>query len=289
MNFTRTDWKVFLAVAITIVSWSSAWVSVRVAVQFYTPGQLALGRYLVALCVLVPLLLWRRPRFALRDWPLIWVAGACGFTLYNLLINTGEKTITAGAAALIASTIPILTTLGAQLFLGERVRALAWAGSAVALGGVAIIAWGESGGIQVSKGALLVLGAAFCAAIYGLIQKQLVARYSALDVTAAAICAGVLILIPFGGGLTDAARVAPFNATAHLIILGLFPGALGYVLWTWCFGQMPVARLMLWLYLVAPLSVLMAWVFLGELPSLVTLLGGVVTLAGVVWARRVSD
>jgi drug/metabolite transporter (DMT)-like permease len=122
-----------------------------------------------------------------------------------------------------------------------------------------------------------------------LLQKRLVARYAALDVTTAAIGAGILTLLPLGGGLTDAVRTAPLNATVHLIVLGVFPGALGYVLWTWCFSQMPVARLMMWLYLVAPLSVLMSWAFLGELPSSLTLLGGAVTLAGVMWTRHVSD
>ena len=274
--------KLPLAVGVSVLAWSTAWVCIRVAVVDYSPAQLALGRYLIASLILLPIFWARRPRFERADWPRIAGAGLFGFTLYNLCLNAGETTVTAGAAALIGSTIPILSTLSAQLFLKEPVRAWAWAGSAVALFGVALIAWGEEGGLGFSPGALLVLGAAVCAAVYNTIQKPLLRRYAALDVTSAAIFCGTVLLVPLGGGLVGAARAASLASTLNLVLLGAFPGALGYVLWMWCLAQMPVARLMNYLYLVAPLSILLGWVFLGELPSSLALVGGGITLVGVI-------
>ncbi len=281
-----SKFKLPLAVGVSVFAWSTAWVCIRVAIAAYSPAQLALGRYLIASAILLPLFLARRPRFQKSDWPRIVGAGLFGFTLYNLCLNAGEATITAGAAALIGSTIPILSTLSAQVFLKEPVRPLFWAGSAVALGGVALIAWGEEGGLGFAPGALLVLGAAGCAAVYNTLQKPLLRRYAALDVTSAAIFCGTLLLVPLGGGLVEAARAASLKATLNLVLLGAFPGALGYVLWMWCLAQMPVARLMNFLYLVAPLSVLLGWIFLGELPSPLALVGGAIALAGVVYSMR---
>lgn len=281
------NFKLSSALTVAIVSWSSAWISIRVAVAHYSPGQLALGRYLVALLVLAPLLIGRRPRFAKRDWPLVWAAGICGFTLYNLGINAGEMTITAGAAALIASTIPLLTTLGAQIFLGESVRKRVWVGGAIALWGVALIAFGAREGVGFSPGALLVLVACFGSAAYALLQKTLLGRgYAGLDITTMAILCGVLMLIPFGGGLVAAVKRAPLVATANLVLLGVFPGALGYLLWTYALSKLPVARVMVFLYLIAPLSILMDWGFLGEIPTYWTLLGGAIALGGVIFANR---
>jgi drug/metabolite transporter (DMT)-like permease len=282
---SRSSWVLPLAVAVAILAWSSAWVCIRVAVAAYSPGQLALGRYLVASSVLLPVALARRPRFERRDWPLLVFGALCGFTLYNLAINAGERTITAGAASLIASTIPIFTTIGASLFLGEKIKPTIWFGSAVALGGVVLIAWGEKGGIGLSPGALLVVGAALCSAAYGLIQKRLLVRYAALDITSVAIFIGTVLLLPFGGGLVNAVRHAPMTATLNLVLLGVYPGAIGYVLWAWCLSQMPVARLMVFLYLVAPLSVLLGWAFLGELPSGLALFGGALALGGVIYSN----
>ncbi len=269
-----------------MIAWATAWVSIRVAITAYSPAQLALGRYLVASAILLPLILARRPHFKRADWPRIAGAGLFGFTLYNLCLNAGEATITAGAAALIGSTIPVLSIFSARLFLGEQVNNRVWGGSAVALAGVALIAWGEESGLGFGAGAFLVMGAAICAAIYNTLQKPLLAKYAALDVTSAAIFCGTLLLIPLGGGLVQAAKAAPLVPTLNLLLLGAFPGALGYVLWMWCLAQMPVARLMNYLYLVAPLSVLMGWLFLRELPSGLALVGGAITLAGVVYSGR---
>ena len=275
-----------LAVAVSVLAWATAWVSIRVAVASYSPAQLALGRYLVASAILLPLILARRPHFAKSDWPRIVGAGLFGFTLYNLCLNAGEATITAGAAALIGSTIPVLSTLSARLFLGERVSNRVWSGSALALVGVALIAWGAENGVGFSAGAFLVMGAAICAAIYNTLQKPLLQKYAALDVTATAIFCGTILLVPLGGGLVQAVKSASTIATLNLLLLGAFPGALGYVLWMWCLAQMPVARLMNYLYLVAPLSVLMGWIFLHELPSTLGLIGGAITLAGVIYTSR---
>ena len=285
-----SKYKLPLAVWVSVFAWATAWVSIRVAVEAYTPAQLALGRYLIASAILLPIFLTRRPHFARADWPRIAGAGLFGFTLYNLCLNAGESTVTAGAAALIGSTIPVLSTLSALLFLGERVKSRVWWGSAVALAGVALIAWGEEDGLGFSAGALLVLGAALCAAAYNTLQKPLLKKYAALDVTAAAIFCGTLLLIPLGsGGLASAVRAAPLTPTLNLILLGAFPGALGYVLWMWCLAQMPVARLMNYLYVVAPLSVLLGWIFLGELPSTLGLIGGAITLAGVIYTSKGRD
>ncbi len=277
--------KLPFALAVSVFSWACAWVSVRAAVAHLSPGHVALGRYLIASLVLLPLQLGRRPRLEKRDFGAVIVMGVCGFTLYNLGINAGEKTITAGAAALIASTIPIFTTLGAAIFLGERVSRAAWVGIACGATGVILIALGEKGGVGISSGALLVLGASLCAAVYGLLQKRLLSRYQALDLTTWAIWAGTLALLPFGGGLWTEFRAAPLAASLNVAFLGVFPGAIGYVLWSYCLSQLPVARVMSFLYLLPALSIGLGWLFLRELPAPISLAGGALALCGVVWTN----
>lgn len=277
--------KVPLALAIAIFSWACAWVSVRVAVAHLSAGHVALGRYLVASLVLLPIYLSRRPRLEKRDFAAVLGLGFCGFTLYNLCVNAGEKTITAGAAALIASTIPLFSTLGAALFLGEKVPRAAWGGIGCGLGGVFLIALGEREGIGVSSGALLVLLASVSAAVYGLGQKPLLKRYQALDLTTFSIWAGTLLLLPWSGGLWGAFRDAPPSIQWHVAFLGVFPGAIGYVLWSYCLSQWPVSRVTSFLYLLPALSIALGWATLGELPAPLSLAGGALALCGVVWTN----
>ncbi len=279
------DWPVALALFVAVVSWGAAWVSIRVAVRDFSPGQLALGRYLVASAVLLPLLLRNRPCFARDDWAAIAVSGICGFSGYNLLLNAGEQTISAGAAALIGSTIPVFVTLGAALFFGEPLSKRALWATGISLAGIALLALGGKGGVRLSPGALLVLGAALGAAAYQLIQIRLRPRYGALDLTAASMLCGTVALVPFGGGLVGALHRAPLAATGHLVFLGVFPGALGYVLWSFVLSRLSVARVMSFLFLVAPCAVLLGWLALGELPSAPQLAGGALALAGVIWCQ----
>ncbi|PQV64963.1 Threonine/homoserine efflux transporter RhtA [Abditibacterium utsteinense] len=277
--------KIPLALFFTIFSWSCAWVSVRAAVAHLSPGHVALGRYLIASLVLLPVWLWRRPRLEKRDIGTVFVMGLCGFTLYNLGINAGEQTITAGAAALIASTIPIFSALGAAVFLGEKVPRASYVGIGCGVGGVLLIALGEKGGVGISSGALLVILASLCAAIYGILQKRLLSRYQALDLTTMAIWAGTLALLPFGNGLFADFGAAPRSATLNVVFLGIFPGAIGYVLWSYCLSQWPVARVTSFLYLLPAFSIALGWIFLGELPAPVSLWGGALALCGVIWTN----
>ncbi len=277
--------KLPLALSVALFSWACAWVSVRAAVAHLSPGHVALGRYLIASLILLPVWLWRRPRLEKRDIGAILAMGFCGFTLYNLAINAGEQTITAGAAALIASTIPLFSTLGAAIFLGERVPRAAWGGIACGVGGVSLIALGEQGGVGISSGALLVTFASVCAAIYGLLQKRLLSRYNALDLTTMAIWAGTLLLLPFGNGLPGAFAAAPRAAVLNVVFLGVFPGAIGYVLWSYCLSKLPVARATSFLFLLPALSIALGWMFLNELPQRISLLGGALALCGVVWTN----
>lgn len=277
--------KIPLALGIAIFSWACAWVSVRAAVAFIAPAHLALARYVVASLVLLPLALWRRPRLERRDVGVVAALGLCGFTFYNLCVNSGEQTITAGAAALIASAIPIFSTLGARLFLGEQVSRRAWAGIALGLSGVALIATGEKGGIGLSSGALLVVMATLCAAAYGLLQKRLLTRYHALDLTTFAIWFGTLGLLPFAGGIVADLRAAPASALGHIAFLGVFPGAIGYVLWSYCLSELPLAQVTSFLYLLPALSIALGWRILGELPAPLSLAGGALALGGVITAN----
>jgi drug/metabolite transporter (DMT)-like permease len=65
-------------------------------------------------------------------------------TTYQLLLNTGQRIVPAGTAALLVATAPVYASLLAFCFLGERPGRRQWAGSAAALAGAALIACRES-------------------------------------------------------------------------------------------------------------------------------------------------
>jgi drug/metabolite transporter (DMT)-like permease len=275
-------WLVGLSLAGAVLGWGWAWVGIRDVLRHYEPGPLALGRYLIASLALLPLWACRGAKWpAARDLPMIVAMGLLGFTFYNLGINAGEKTITAGTAALIAACIPVMVTIGGRIFFSERLTSAGWAGVAVAFAGVGIITASAEGGLRLSSGALLVLFALVCAAGYGLLSKQFLTRHGWVEATTWAVWAGTVGLIPAGSGLREAVAAAPVSATIQVALLGIIPGAVCYALWNFTISRVPLAQVASWMFLIPAASVALGWLLLQEIPPPLVLVGGIVTLAGV--------
>ena len=123
-------------------------------------------------------------------------------TGYQLLLNAGERVVPAGTASLLVATAPVYASLLAVAFLGERSSGRRWAGSGVALAGTALIAVSHGLGFGVS--ALIVLAAAVLQGIFHTAQKPLLARYTGFEVTAYAMWAGTVFILPWTGSLVRA-------------------------------------------------------------------------------------
>jgi len=206
--------------------------------------------------------------------------GVTGFSVYNLCVNQGERTITAGTAALVGAVLPILMALGARYFFKEKLTKIGWLGVFLAFTGVAVTGLGAHGGLQLSSGVLLVLLAMTSGAVYGLLMKRMLAYYKPLELTTWAIWMGTLGLIPFGSGLKGALMQGPHVATLNLVLLGIFPGAICYLLYAFTAARTHMAQVASWIFLLPLISITLGWFLLGEFPSSVALVGGGVTLLG---------
>jgi drug/metabolite transporter (DMT)-like permease len=278
-----TPLKIAIAIATTVVLWASAFVAIRAALPAYGPIYLAVLRFLVASAVLAIYAPFSRMRLPeRRDLPRIMLCGLVGIAGYNLALNTGEQTVTAGAASLLANTGPIWTALLAIWILGERLRVWGWVGIAISFMGAAIIAWGEQRGLGLSWGAGLVLLAAIQLSLYSVFQKPLLQRYRPVEVATYAIWAGTLLLLPFAAGLPAVVAAAPLQSTLAAIFLGIGPAALAYITWAVALAHLPAARASSFLYLVPAIALLIAWLWLGEVPGALSLIGGAFAIGGVI-------
>ncbi|RQS48633.1 DMT family transporter [Burkholderia sp. Bp8986] len=274
------------AVAFTIVSWASAFPFIRIGLHGLAPLQLAAARFATAAVLAIAWLAWRRPRMpARRDALRFLVCGLLGIALYNALLNTGEQTVSAGAASFIVNTLPIFTALLAAVFLRERFNRRGWLGSLVSLAGIAVIAHGQPGGLVLGSGSTLILGAALCSASYFVLQRRLIPVYGALPCTAYTLLAGALLLTPWlPGALASLGGGGASRDTAlAVLVLGIFPAALGYATWTFALGYFGAARAANFLYLTPAVATVLSMALTGERPGIETLCGGLLAIAGVIF------
>lgn len=275
------------AVAVSVVLWASAFVSIRSAGAAYSPGALALGRLLAGTLVLGLLLLIRReglPPRAAR--PGIVASGVLWFACYTVALNWGEQQVDAGTAAMIVNIGPILMALLASRFLGEALPPRLIAGMAVSFAGAIAVGLSMSG-----EGHASVLGVVLClvaAATYAagvVLQKPALRHGSPLQVTFFACLVGALACLPFSGQLVSDASHAPASATLNMVYLGVFPTALAFTTWAYALARTSASRMGATTYVVPALVVLMSWVVLDEVPAALTLVGGAICLAGVAVSR----
>ena len=133
--------KTLIATCIAILSWSSSFVFIRICLHSYSPGVLALFRYLIvsATLLIFYLRLKKRTKPTLKQFGQLFFLGFFGIGLYMIALNYGEVTVTASIASFIIGLNPIISMLWAMLFFREKVHYKCWVGVGVSLLGLYII------------------------------------------------------------------------------------------------------------------------------------------------------
>lgn len=267
--------------------WGSAFPVIKLGLEDFSAPHFTLLRHLVASLAFVPLLLAFKARLwpKRRDLPYFLLLGVIGFLIYHLALNYGEQRVSAGAASLIIATAPAMTAILAAFMAGDRLPFAGWIGSAISFLGVALIVLGDgrdvlAGGFSLY--ALLIVVAAVATSFFAVLQRRMFARYRPIEVAAFATWLGTVPMLAFAPGIGQELVEASSSALLAAVYNGVLPSAVAYTIFAYALSKSPVTVVTAFLYLVPVFGLVSSWLLLGEVPPLLTYLGGAIAIAGVV-------
>jgi drug/metabolite transporter (DMT)-like permease len=281
------DWRLLGAIGFTVVAWASAFVVIRFVAYDFSPGGLSLGRLVIGSLALTAMMAARRiTAMNRRDWALVALIGVAWFGVYNVALNAGERRVDAGTAAMLIQLAPILIGVLAGLLLGEGFPRQLVFGGLVAFVGTLVIGISTSTGQADVAGVLLVLLSATVYAVAMVAQKVVLRRIPGLQVTWLACVIGAVVCLPFAGSLLGDLQDAGLVPILGVVYLGLIPTALAFSTWAYALSRSSAGKLGVTTFAVPPIAIGLGWLFLNEIPALLAVIGGVLSLVGVAIARR---
>ncbi len=281
-------WLAFVALI-----WGGNFVTYKILLTNLPATGLLAVRF-VAVTSLLLLFLWVTGRLRRNEpgmWLRLFLAGVLIMGTQQLMFVHGLNLTAAGEGALLFATAPIFTALMVAITGAEAITRSSWMGVITAFVGTAMVILGGREAAEVAHtritGDILMLGSAVLYALFMVLSKGLMERYGALKVVSFAYLFGALVVVPSGAREALAAdwaglRPACWFCLGYLIVLA---GVFGFVTWYWRISRTSAARVAVYQYLVPVVALIAAAIWLAERPTPIQLLGALLVLTGLVFAR----
>ncbi len=280
--------KVKIGLFLAVFLWASAFVGIRIGLDSYSPGSLALFRFLIA-SLFMGFLSARHSHstsIPAVERLQLGLLGVLGIGVYNICLNYGELTVSAGIASFIIGLTPALTVLYSIIFQGDRPIFKVYLGIIISLMGLIFMMVSGTNGSPISTGVLIIFIATLTSVAYSFLQKIYLRHYHPVAVTSWIIWGGTLSMMIFAPTLYQEIPVAKPSATCAVIYLGIFPAALAYLAWSYVLKALSASHASLYLYAMPIISSLLGFLILGEQPSKLSLCGGALAMVGAFYASR---
>ncbi|MFW6214637.1 MAG: DMT family transporter [Alkalispirochaetaceae bacterium] len=263
---------VVLAVAFTSVS------AILIRLSDSHPLTLASYRMLFSFLFIAPFSLGSLKGIGRRD---LLLAGASGLflALHFATWVSGVRLTSVASATVLVSMHPVVVVAGSALFLREPLKPVLLLLILSAVAGTVILSIGElNSGVGDLRGNLLALAGAVSVGGYMLIGSALRKRVGAgaYNTLVYAVCAAALFLLSLLWG----AQLRVTSGREYLLFLSLafFCTILGHALFNWALRYVRATFVSTSILLEPLFATIMAIFVLDEIPSYLTLVGGVVVI-----------
>ncbi len=279
---------VYVFALTTVVLWGSAFPAVRYSLQFYSPESIMFLRFLVASVFLGTFAVIKKMQLPKKqDLPMFLFASFIGIFGYMWLFNTGTAMVQSGVSSFIVSMSPVITIVLSYIFLKEKVNLYCLIGVFVSFAGLITIAISQTDNFTINLGTVLLICAAIFTSIYSIAQRKLLRTYKPLETTTYCVIFATLFMFIFIPKFITEAATSTFAVNAVIVYLGIFPAAIAYLTWAYALSKAKTTNhVQMFLYLSPFVASILAYFWLGEVLSLLSILGGVIIITGMLIANK---
>jgi len=279
------QWTIYLRAVLAMLFWAVTFVWIKVALVTYRPYEIVFLRLLLASALLfvVTRLFRQSEKVSGRDLRYLMLVAFCEPFMYFIGEANGMQYVSPTLGSLIISTIPLVSALGAWIFLKERIYPLLIVGLLVSFSGVALLSFAEPDLHGTLKGVLLLMVAVFSGMFYGITVRRMTLKYRSLTIVTWQNFFGMLYMLPLflyydlGHFLT-----VRHSAVGLLTIaaMSVFASVGAFLLYTGVIRELGLIRSNVFTNLIPVFTVFLAFFILGERLSLRGAAGVTLTVLG---------
>ncbi|BCQ66636.1 hypothetical protein PEQA60_06260 [Pseudomonas sp. Eqa60] len=276
---------------LAIFIWAGNTVINKLAVGAIFPAEIGFYRWLLAGLLFTPFML--KP--VIKHWPEVrpnlWriaILGVLGMAVYQSLAYFAASLTSATNMGIILSLMPLMSLAMAIAALGQRLTAGALVGAVLSFAGVLVVV--SSGSLAallqhgVNLGDAMMLVATLAYAIYSTLLKKWQLRLPPLVLLYLQVLVAVVVLLPL---FLASPKAGPTLQNIPLVLYAcLLASMLAPLAWMQAVVRLGPSRTTLFFNLLPLITALIAAVVLHEQLAWFHLVGGLLTLGGVILSER---
>lgn len=279
---------------VAVIIWAINAVVSKLSAGVIEPATISFYRWLLALLILTPFCFYK----SIKNWhqirpflPKLAFLGFLGMALYQCLAYYAAHSISATALGIFLSLTPLLTILLSLIIMRTPLTIGLVLGSILSFSGITwLISAGHPGSILengIGKGELMMIIASSAYALYSVLTMKWRIQLTTWQSLYWQIIFGVIILFPLFM-LTDDIAITRGNI-GLILFAGIPASIIAPFLWLQGVAKLGASKTSLFMNLSPIFTAIISIIFLSETLESYHIIGGAVSLIGVIIAQKVNQ
>lgn len=274
--------KAYIGLTFVTLMWGASFVSIKICMTVFGPAYLAFFRYLLtSILIFIALKISGKfEKIQKNDFFRLFMSGIFGVTIYFWCENSAVLRISSNEASILIGTIPLFSLIFNRIIYKSKITKRNLLSIVFSIAGIYLIIGGAAFSLNILGYALMFM-AAVSWSTYQFTTKPLFKKYSDMTITMYQSFFGFLGFLPILR--YDYFEISKINVNVmiHFLFLTLFCSAIATYLYLYSQKTLGINITSVFLNLIPVFTFVFSFLFLGEVLSVVQLVGAVIVIVAV--------